>query len=176
MRSANFNMSSEMQFKEPAITFRYQPSPKIMLLCGLFFCACAAGLGYQACTNTRGLILNGIIEFTASEASILYWILTVFSVLFVLAAALIMTSTLIYGVPDVVLTDDSISFPVGFLKKRPYSLPYSQITGLSQSETNGQRFLVLRTATKTHHIILNWLGSKDAEFTLLQELNKRLTD
>ena len=163
------------QQEQQAMTFRCRPSPKVMLLCGLFFGVCAAVLGHKASTNTRGLILNGLIEFSPFGASAFYWVLTVSSLLFVLVAGWTIVTTLIHGVPDSVLTDDSISFPVGFPIKRPFELPYSKIMGLSQSEVSGQRFLMLHTATKKHHIVLNWLGSKDAEVALLHEVAQRLS-
>ena len=147
-----------------------------MLLCSVFFGACAAGLGHKASTNTRGLILNGIIAFSPSGTSIFYWTLTAVSVLFVAAACWMIITTLVHGVPDVVLTTDAISFPSGFPIKRAFCLPYSQITGLSQSEVSGQRFLMLHTAGKNHHIVLNWLGSKDAEVALPRELAHRLAE
>jgi hypothetical protein len=84
-------------------------------------------------------------------------------------------TTLIHGVPDIVLTNDSISFPVGFPIKRSFRLAYSAITTLSQSEVSGQRFLILHTAKKKHHIVLNWLGSKDAEVALPHEVAQRLS-
>jgi len=159
-----------MPTEQQPITFRCRPSPKVMLICYLFFGACAAVIGQKASTNTKGLILNRIIEFSPSSASVFYWVLAVLSVLFVVASGWTLLTTFIHGVPDVVLTDDAISFPVGFPIKRAFSLPYSQITGLSQSEVSGQRFLMLHTATKKHWIVLNWLGSRDAEAALLQEL------
>jgi hypothetical protein len=145
-----------------------------MLLCCLFFGACAAVIGQKASTNTKGLILNGIIEFSPSSASVFYWVLAVLSVLFVVAGGWTLLTTFIHGVPDIVLTDDAISFPVGFPIKRAFTLPYSQITGLSQSEVSGQRFLMLHTATKKHQIVLNWLGSRDAEAALPQAVAQRL--
>ncbi len=57
------------------MAFRYRPSPKVMVLSGLFFGACAAVLGHKASTNTRGLMLNGIIELSPSGASTFYWVL-----------------------------------------------------------------------------------------------------
>lgn len=162
-----------MPTEPQSVTFRCRPSSKVMLFCGLFFAVCAAVLGHKACTNTGGLILNGSIELGPAGASTFYWVLTVLSILFVLAAGWTIFTTLFHGVPDVVLTDDAISFPVGFLSKRPFRLFYSDITGLSQNEVNGQRFLTLHTATKKHHIVLNWLGSKDAEAGLADELAQR---
>jgi hypothetical protein len=139
----------------------------------MFFGVCAAVLGYKASTNTRGLMFNRIIEFSPSNASAFYWVLTVVSVLFVLVAGWTIITTLVHGVPDIVLTDDAISFPVGFPIKRSFRLPYSEITGLSRSEVSGQRFLMLHTPTKKHHIVLNWLGSQEAEAALSHELAQR---
>ena len=161
--------------EQQSMTFRCRPSPKVMLICGLFFGTCAAVIGQKASTNTKGLILNGIIEFSPSGASTFYWVLTALSILFVLAAGWMIVTTLVHGVPDVVLTIEAISFPVGFPIKRPFRLPYAEITGLSQSEVSGQRILTLHTAAKKHHIALNWLGSKDAEVALTRELAQQLS-
>jgi len=163
-----------MPSEQQPITFRCRPSPKATLLRCLFFGACAAVIGQEASTNTKGLILNGIIEFSPSSASVFYWVLALLSALFVLEGGWTLLTTFIQGVPDVVLTDDAISFPVGFPIKRAFSLPYSQVTELSQREFRRQRFLILHTATKQHHIFMNWLGSRDAEAALLQALAQRL--
>lgn len=175
MCSSDSDFQPEMPSAQQSLTFRCRPSPMVTLLCGLFFGACAAVLGHMASANTRGLILNGIIDLGPAGASTFYWALTALSVLFVLAAGWAIFTTLVHGVPDVVLTDDAISFPIGFPTKRSFRLPYSDITGLSRSEVNGQRFLTLHTATKKHHIVLNWLGSKDAEVALPHELAQRLS-
>ena len=164
-----------MPSEQLSMTFRCRPSPKVMLLGGLFFGACAAVLGHEASTNTRGLILNGIIELSPSGASTFYWVLAALSTLFVLVAGWMIVTTLVHGVPDVVLTNEGISFPVGFPIKRPFTLPYSEITRLSQSEVSGQRLLMLHTAAKKHHIVLNWLGSRDSEVALTRELAQRIS-
>jgi hypothetical protein len=147
-----------------------------MLLCSLFFGAYTAVLGYKAVTNDRGLILNGIIEFGAFGATAFYWILTVLSVLFGLVSLWTIFTTFVHGVPDVVLAENSISFPVGFPVKRKFTLPYSEIAGLSQTELNGQRFLFLHTATKKYSIVLNWLAPKSDELELQKELAIRLAE
>lgn len=120
-------------------------------------------------------MLNGIIELSPSSASTFYWVLTALSILFVLAAGWGTFTLWVHGVPDVVLTSEAISFPVGFPIKRPFRLPYSEIISLSQSEVSGQRFLILHTAAKKHHLVLNWLESKDAEVALTRELAQQLS-
>ncbi|NJK52648.1 MAG: hypothetical protein HC936_07155 [Leptolyngbyaceae cyanobacterium SU_3_3] len=129
----------------------------------------------MAYTNDRGLILNGVIEFSVSGATIFYWIMTALSATFVVFGMWTIFTTLVHGIPDVMLAKDSISFPVGFPIKRAFTLPFSEITGFGRSEINGQRFLYIQTLSKKYHIVLNWLATKGDELELLQELTTRLT-
>ncbi len=145
-----------------------------MFLGGLFFAVCAAALGHRASTNTKGLSLNGIIEFSPAGASIFYGFLAVLSLVFVVLAWWTIVAMKIRGIPDLVLSADAISFPVGFPFKRAFDLPYSQITGLNRNDISGQRLLIIVTKSKKHQIALNWLGSKEAEARMVQELADRL--
>lgn len=63
---------------------------------------------------------------------------------------------------------------MGFPFKRAFDLPYSQITGLNRNDISGQRLLIIETKSKKHQIALNWLGSKEAEARMVQELADRL--
>lgn len=137
----------------------------------LFFGAGAVVLGEKAWTNDRGLILNGI-PFSEFGATVFYWVLAGVSALFVPLAVWILFATLVHGVPDVVLTAESISFPVGIRVKRAFVLPLRDIENISQTEVSGQRFLMLKTAAKKHHIALNWLESKEAEQHLVSALDE----
>jgi hypothetical protein len=92
-----------------------------------------------------------------------------------LAAGWTIFTTFVHGIPDIVLSHDAISFPVGFAIKRALRLPYAEITGFSRSEVSGQRFLTLHTSNKKYHIVLNWLGTKEAETALLHEVGQRLS-
>ena len=157
-------------------TFRCRPSLAIALLGSLFFGACTAVLGYKALTNDKGLTLKGILEFGPLGATIFFWILTVLSALFVLVGVWTILTTLFHGVPDVVLTDTSIAFPVGFPMKRTFMLPYSDIAGLSNLEINGQRFLYLHSAKRKYCIALNWFGSKDGACEFQNELTRRISE
>lgn len=156
------------------MTFPCRPSSMMLLGAGLFFLGCMTVLGHRASTNTKGLSLNGIIEFSPAGASIFYGVLAVLSLIFVVLALWTIIALKIRAVPDVMLTAGAISFPVGFPFKRAFELPYSQITGLSRSDISGQRLLIIQSKTKKHQITLNWLGSKEAEARLVQELADRL--
>ena len=141
----------------------------------LFFGLCACVLAWKATTNDRGLILNGLIYFSQAGATTFYWVLAALSTVFVAAAIWIVASTLIVGVPDIALTDQAISIPAGFPIKRPLSIPFAEITGLSRSEISGQQFLVLHTKSKKHHIVLNWLASAEIGRELDAEIASRLS-
>ncbi len=155
-------------------TFRCRPSPVVMLLSGLFFVACAAVLICQALTTRRGLSLFGLIELRPAGAGVFCWILGGLACLFVLTAIWTVFTTFVHGIPDVVVTRDAISFPVGFPTKKPFTLPFSEVTAISTSHVSGQRFLTLQTRTKKHHIALNWLGSRAAAESLVDAVAKRL--
>jgi len=157
-----------------SISFPCRPSPGKMFLYGLFFCACAAVLAWKAHTNHRGLIINGIVRLGEHGATAFYWVAAVLAALFVVAAGWILFTTLVFGIPDVVLSGESITFPVGFPVKRAFTLPFAEIGAISRQQVNGQRFLMLHAAGKKHCIVLNWLGSKHAAQTLEDELARRL--
>jgi len=40
------------------------------------FDACAIALGFEASSNDRGVIINGIIELDTEQATVFYWVLS----------------------------------------------------------------------------------------------------
>lgn len=156
------------------LTFRCRPSPVTMLLCMVFFGVGVWILAWKAMTNDRGLVISGLIHFSQPGATFFYWALAAVSMLFVITVLWVLISIAIFGCPDVVLTADSISIPAGFPIKRPLTIRYAEITALSKSQINGQRFLLMQTAAKNHHLVLNWLASKEVEQEVESELVRRM--
>ena len=66
------------------IEYPYKPRPRVMLGCVAFFGLIAAGMTYEAITNDRGLILNGI-PLSPRGATIFYAVVAGVCALFVLA-------------------------------------------------------------------------------------------
>jgi|GEM_PF-6443830 len=64
-------------------SYPYNPKATTSILCILFFGASAAVLVWEAATNDRGLILNGVFRLSESAAATSLWILSGLSVAFV---------------------------------------------------------------------------------------------
>lgn len=156
------------------VSFRCRPSSAGLVLGLLAFAAMAVFFVWLAETDKRGLVLNGLIHLSPGAAAVFYQVLAGVIALFVLVGASALFTVLVFGVPDVVVGPDSVSFPVGFPVKRPFVLPLAEIEGLSRSEVHGQRFLMLHTSRKKHWIPLNWLASDAAREQFENELTHRL--
>ncbi|WP_395752908.1 hypothetical protein [Prosthecobacter sp.] len=171
----NYTKSDEIRWGDlPQQAFPCRPPYIALILALLLFGVGAAFMGHEAMYNTRGLIINGIIHLGPAGATNFYWLIALASGAFVVIAVLTMVSALAYGIPDVILQKDAITFPAGFPVKRPFLLPYSQITGLSLRTYNRQRTLILHTRIKDRAIALNWLRGKGAEHELIGGLQSHL--
>lgn len=126
-------------------TLRYDYRPKLWtsLLGGLFFAGCGVILGKVALDNDRGLILNGLIELDAGDATVFYWVLVVACTGFVLIA--LATSVRALGAPhQVVLDATSITVPRGVLRQTLVTVPIDRITDLQVTQVQSQKLLTIR--------------------------------
>ncbi|MCX6847834.1 MAG: hypothetical protein NTY98_02840 [Verrucomicrobia bacterium] len=156
-----------------SLSFRCRPHLNVPFMGLLMFGVGAAVLGWIAHTNDRGLVLNGGIRFNVEGATFFYWVMAGLFALVVLLIVGIVLITLLHGVPDIVLTAESISFPLGFPVKRAFALPLSEIKKIRVFKVSGQRLMEMQTAARTHGIALNWLESKEAAEHLTDVLNER---
>ena len=113
-----------------------------MLLAGALFGVFGLGLGHEALTNDRGLLLNGVIELETSGATVFYWILTLVCLGFVVCGL----GGVILGMTSrrtVVLGDNSLSTPGTAWSRRNTDIPLSNITDLAMQTLHGQQFLTI---------------------------------
>lgn len=113
-----------------------------MLWAGGFFAACSAVYIHLIITNDRGLVINRIVELDAHGATVFYAVLGAASMLFVIFAAV----ATIYGQlkkPLLVLAEDHLIVPHGFIRKRPKIIHFADIRRITYQSVNGQRFLTL---------------------------------
>ncbi len=162
-----------MSMPAEILSFRCRPHLNLPLMGLLLFGVGAVVLGWIAHTNDRGLVINGGIRFNVDGATFFYWVMAGLLALVVLLTVGIVFITLLHGVPDIVLTAESISFPCGFPVKRAFALPFSDIKRIRVFEVSGQRLMELQTMARKHCIALNWLDSKEAEQHLASALNER---
>ena len=120
--------------------YDYRPKWTIIVLCALFFGACALVLGAKAHENDRGLIINGIIELEPGGATIFYWVLAALSIGFVVAAGFLAIVRLTLH-QRIGLTETCITIPRSRWSSEEVAVPFGEIVDLSTSQVSGQRFL-----------------------------------
>ncbi len=143
----------------PPKIYPYHPKATTIILCILFFSACAAVLGWEAATNDRGLILNGIFTLSENGASNFYWVLAALSVGFVFMGVLIAVQRLT-GSLSLQITDSAVHIPSGFIKKNITEVAFSDVINLSETAVQGQRLFCLHTPKKKYHLNRALMPSK----------------
>ena len=121
-------------------TFQYKGKPFLMLLVIAFFGACAAVLVYAAQSVSGGLIINGIIELSASGATIFYYVLAAASLCFVLLGLLGLRNALAVT-REVEIASDRISAPKGLMSKTVVNVPFAEVQDIRRYAISGQEFL-----------------------------------
>jgi hypothetical protein len=142
-------------------TYPYNPKATTIILCILFFGACTAVLGWNAVTNDRGLILNGIFTFSEGGASIFYWILSALSMGFVLIGILL-TIQRAMGSVSLEITQTALRIPHGFIKKTITEVDLTNVVSVSETEVQGQRFFYMHTPGKKYCLNRALMPSKEA--------------
>jgi hypothetical protein len=122
------------------LEYPYRAKPWMMLAAIAFFGACAAGMGYRAVTNDRGLILNRIFTFSVDGATIFYWCIAAAAALFVVGAIL----ALIAGLTNpmaVRLTATDFSAPKHGFAKKLIVIALRDIKEIGIQTVHKQRFM-----------------------------------
>src|SRR5258708_35502731 len=120
--------------------FDYRPKWTVIILCALFFGACALVLGAKANGNDRGLIINGIIALSPGGATIFFWVLTALSIAFVVIAGFLAIVRVTFH-QRIAFTDKCLMIPRSRWSRQQVTVPFGDVLELSQSEVSGQRFL-----------------------------------
>ena len=140
-----------------------------IVLCAIFFGACAAVLGNVAAANDRGHVINGIIVLSHNTASVFYWILSALSLGFVAISALMVVHRLTHH-QRIALTRDAIILPTSRSSSEETAIRYDEITALSITEISGQRFLYVTRSDGTKFTITGSLLTTKEAFDELSEL------
>jgi hypothetical protein len=111
-----------------------------MLLAILFFGGCGYFAVHDAQTNTRGLVINGIIELSPANATLFYWGLTVFSGLFVLGGIWGLVASFASS-KELILTETTLTAPGSMWSRHPKIVRVSDIMHLETQQIQRQRFL-----------------------------------
>jgi hypothetical protein len=142
-------------------TYPYNGSPTRLAGATLFFIACATFFGYRARVNDRGLILNGILTFSPSGATLFYWVLTAMSVGMVIAGFLALIGQSL-GSATLEITESTIRIPRGLLKTKVHEVQFAEVRDLSEVEIHGRGFFYLHTCQGKYYVNSTLLPSKEA--------------
>ncbi|WP_455207428.1 hypothetical protein [Kaarinaea lacus] len=153
--------------------YPYKPKPfsaiMIILFCGAF----SSFIGSKAMTNDRGLILNKVIEFSTSGATIFYWILTGVFILST-AAGLFMLAKSFSAPRFVRLTEETLISPKSGFSKNNIIIPYKNITNLSFQKVKSQIFLIVHYSGKKISIPQSLLPDEETFNEFCSKLSKNI--
>lgn len=122
------------------LEYHYRARWRWAILTAIFFGACAAVLGSKAQSNDRGLILNGIIELSASGATTFYAALAWMSVAFVAIAVLFMLLRIV-NPQKLVLTPEGLHAPRFPWSRTPVLIRYGDIREVTPHSMAGNHFV-----------------------------------
>lgn len=122
------------------LRYPYKPGPLRMLLVILFFGVCGYFLAQVAQTNTKGLLINGIVELSPDNATVFFWCLAALSGAFVLAGLLGLVASFTSS-KELLLTENTLTAPAAMWSRHPKVIRVSDITHLETQSIERQRFL-----------------------------------
>ena len=113
---------------ENQLRFDYRPNLIKMIIAVAFFGVGGFMLQNEASTNTRGLIIDGIIHLSPANASTFYLVLS-YAGFAIMAFAIFATLTSLMNPKEIVLEPTSLSAPRWVWSSGPTRIPYKDITG-----------------------------------------------
>lgn len=151
----------------------YKPN-KMIFITGIAFSGIGAGLmGYVAATNDRGLILNGILEFSPQGATIFYLVMAAAATAFVLIAFLALAKFAV-SEREIVISEFSITAPKSGLSKLDITVNFSDITDISIQTIQKTKILNIDHTGGKLSIPNSMLPSEQAFDGLVSELQSKL--
>lgn len=154
--------------------YEYKPKWWIILLCGAMFGFATVFFVRDALSNDRGLIINRLIELSEYGATIFYWVFAFFSFCFVLAIFAATYHRIKYH-QRIAFTQSEIVVPASRWSASEKSIKYADISSLSVSKINGQKFLRINYSDSKSVISSSMLSSSkifDEVVDLLAEKTK----
>jgi hypothetical protein len=122
--------------------YDYRPRWTTIIFGALFFGACAIVLAIEASSNQRGMILNSMIVFTPTGATIFYWVLTATSVGFVIISGFLLFWRATRR-QRIAVTDICLIIPRSRFSTDELSVPFGDIVEVSVFAVARQRSLTI---------------------------------
>ena len=157
-----------------AMTFQYRPKMLKSFLTLALFAGLGAFFVYKAQTwdpNT-GMIINGVMELSPSQAPMLWWVFAGLSLALFAFGALGLGHRLLNSDKQLELTDDHLQIP-GTLFGSTKQIPWAAIAELRLQDIRGTKLLTLRTADGTKAVIHNQFLTDEDFDTVVGEVTSR---
>jgi hypothetical protein len=143
------------------IEYPYKPRLRTTLLVISFGVALAAGMGYAALSNDRGLIINGILRFGPLGATIVYWCLAgIGAVCLVIGLAMLVAN--LTSKARLRLTPTEFSAPRHAFDRTTTTIPVAEIQAIQVYSVRDQHFLDIAHGDATLTILRSCLPSTAA--------------
>ena len=155
------------------LEYSYKPKPWAMALASSFFAACTLGMVHAARANDRGLILNGIIEFSATGATTFYWWVAGVSALFVLAGMAGLAVSVL-AAQRLRLTATEIAAPRSVFSREATVVPLADVEAIDVQTIQRQRLMNVRHARGKFSIAQSLLPDAAAFDALHHALEERV--
>ncbi len=142
-------------------SYPYKTKIVMALICLLIFGTMALFLSLQGATNDRGLVINGVIKFSETGATIFYWVLALFCWGFVIKVVADVLQRF-QGTLVLEVTETSLRIPLGFFKKTITEIEYSDVVDFTETKVQLNRFFHLHTRQRKFDLNRAMMPSKEA--------------
>jgi len=139
--------------------YPYRPRLTTIVFGGLFTGVGTLVLANRASRNDRGLVLNGLLEFSPESATVFYWVLTaLFAAFLLIFLALAFVRITVPG--RLLFGPTSMVLPTSRWTAGEMEIPYRQIESISETNVAGQHFLYVTYLGRKYAILESMLPSK----------------
>ena len=155
------------------LAYPYKPNLLLAVGCTLTFCLLAFGFGTSAVENDRGLIINGLIHFSTTGATILYWSGAVLCGVAILAGAWMLYFAL-FGRKSVVLSESAILVPTITASMKVDVIPIKSIKAIQLQKVHKYKRLCIYHSNGETSVNREYFQSEVAFYELCAALANKI--
>jgi hypothetical protein len=153
--------------------FVYTPRWSVMIAGVFFFGIAGFVIRAEAASNDRGLIINGVIDLSASSATTFYGVLSWLSFGFVAIAAL-MLIVRVLNPQKLVLAEKGLYAPKWAWSRTATFIAYRDVLAISAFKVRNHEFLKIVHSGGKQNVAASLLKSKSAFEEFCHELSRRI--
>lgn len=147
-----------------AVDAEYRMGLRIPQIVGLFLVVLSVSgfMLYYAITNDRGLVLQGVLTLSRTQATVFYGVFSGLLGLGVLPYSIAVILKAIYKPQRVAFAGDGIFLPASFWSGKEVHVRFSEIQDLTLTRVRNEQILSVVTSSQKFKIGKSWLPSQEA--------------